>query len=141
MWNLFLDVFQFEWQCEWILCTRTLTLHVFIPGERGIIHLHNLIWFISMVSRKLTMERELLQYINIFNITVYVDNILAYHHSLSVGITIQLPDNLTHQECKQDHSSLREQHIVQQKTERETVLLHRYFLVLYTHVYIYMVRQ
>lgn len=70
---------------------------VFLPGERGIIHLHNLIWLISMVSRKLTMKREILQYIKIFNITVYVDNILRYHHSLSVGIIIQLP--------KQDHSS------------------------------------
>jgi hypothetical protein len=43
-----------------------------------------------MVSRKLTMERELLQYIEIFNITVYVDNNLRYYHSFSVDTTIQL---------------------------------------------------
>jgi hypothetical protein len=45
-----------------------------------------------MVSRKLTMERELLQYIEIFNITVYVDNNLRCYHSFSVDTTIQLPE-------------------------------------------------
>lgn len=60
--------------------------------RQGLIHLHNLIRFTSMVSRKLTMERELLQYIKTFNITVYIDNILRDHLSLSVDITIQLPE-------------------------------------------------
>jgi hypothetical protein len=69
-----------------------------------------------MVSRKLTMERELLQYIEIFNITVYVDSILRHHQSLSVDITIQLPEitslikiasKITHPEDNSTSSSKR----------------------------------
>jgi hypothetical protein len=71
-----------------------------------------------MVSRKLTMERELLQYIKTFNITVYIDNILRDHLSLSVDITIQLPETTSFIK-----SAWRQQHLIQQKTERQKDLL------------------
>jgi hypothetical protein len=45
-----------------------------------------------MVSRELTIERKLLQYMKVFNITVYIDNILGYYHSLSVDVIVQLSE-------------------------------------------------